>query len=300
MRYRVGLQRTEPLSAGEVLARRGDISPVQSRAGLRGADQGCDVAGFDPGLAQRGVSLSGELLGQAPLAARHGQQRPLAQRSRENLVCAGVLPDADRVLQECVTFIEVTGQDARHALEQRGSGRHDALRGEPVRRLPGVGAHLPDPAPTHEGPQQGGPSGHRRILKLTRVLVLPAVDQIGPPLGLAWPPHPRVDERGQHSDHGISLDALPVIQPPEPLPEGGDPALPAGRHREFFHQAGCRLDVPCGDGILQCLLGHAIAQAPAGRAAPQHRQVAGFTPFQLRQEHVAEQVMVEVPLSSPV
>jgi len=61
-----------------------------------------------------------------------------------------------------------------------------------------------------------------------------------------------------------------------------------------------RLDVLCGNGVLQCFLGQAVSQAPAGGTVPQHRDQATIQAFQFRHQHVTEQVVVAVPLSPPI
>ena len=76
----------------------------------------------------------------------------------------------------------------------------------------------------------------------------------------------------------------------------GDPALPVGRHPELFHQASGRIDVPSCHRVLQCYLGQVVSQAPVGGAAVQDRDQVGLQALQFRQQHVAEQVVVAVPL----
>ena len=84
----------------------------------------------------------------------------------------------------------------------------------------------------------------------------------------------------------MSLDPAPLIEPPEPPLDGGDPALLVGRVPELFHQFGGRVDVGGGHGVLQRLLGQAVAQAPLSRPAPQNQGPPGFQPLQLGQQHV--------------
>ena len=60
------------------------------------------------------------------------------------------------------------------------------------------------------------------------------------------------------------------------------------------------LAVPGGHGVFQRFLGQVIAHAPGGSAAPQHRDQPGLQEFQLREQHVAEQVVVAVPLAPVV
>ena len=70
---------------------------------------------------------------------------------------ADFFPDADPILQGRVAIIEVTAKDTRDPLQEHGRWRHEALRRELPHGLVCVGAHLFDPAPTQEGPQDGGP-----------------------------------------------------------------------------------------------------------------------------------------------
>ena len=53
-------------------------------------------------------------------------------------------------------------------------------------------------------------------------------------------------------------------------------------------------------GSSQRLLGQVVALAPADGAAPQFRDQAGLHALQLGEQHIPEQVMVAVPLPSPV
>ena len=192
----VGQLRPQPLSADELPSRSRDIPPVHGCAGLRRADQGCRVALLDPGLAQRGACLAGKGLGPVPFAACHRHQRAFAQGECEIIGCAGYLPDADRVLEGAVATIEVTAKHARDPLQERGCRRHEALRREPAHGLVCVGAHLLGPPPAQEGPEQGGPRLDRRVIGPRRIPVLPAIDHIGPPLGLDRPRRQRGQERG--------------------------------------------------------------------------------------------------------
>ena len=155
-------------------------------------------------------------LGPAPLAARNRHQRSFAQRDREIIGRAGLLSDTDRILQGRVAAIKITAKDARDPLCERGYGCHEALRREPTHGLVGVGAHLLGTAPAQDGPEQGGPRLGRRVIGPGRVPVLPAVDHIGPPLGLYRPRLQRGQERGQHRGHRVSLDPAPVLQPQQP------------------------------------------------------------------------------------
>ena len=110
---RVGQQPPRVLGTDEFPARRLGISLVQRHAGSHRADQGCREAPLDPGRAQNGACLAGKGLGPVPFAARHRDQRPLAQRGRDSRGRVDLLPDADRILQGQVATIEVTAQDAR-------------------------------------------------------------------------------------------------------------------------------------------------------------------------------------------
>jgi hypothetical protein len=90
--------------------------------------------------------------------------------------------------------------------------------------------------------------------------------------------------RAQPSLRVARLRAVPVLQPAEPSLEGGDPALPVGRHRELPHQAGGSIDVLGCHETLQRILGPAVAQVPAGSTVPQD----GLPALQCRQQHVAD------------
>src|SRR5271166_6226765 len=97
---------------------------------------------------------------------------------------ADFLPDAYPILEGRVAAIEVTAKDARDPLQERGGRRHEALRREPPHRLVCVSAHPSGPAPAQEGPHHGGPRLDRRVTGPRRILVLPAIDRVGPPLSL--------------------------------------------------------------------------------------------------------------------
>src|SRR5215469_10322643 len=125
---------------------------------------------------------------------------------------------------------------------QIGSSRHDGTAGTGH-----LGDHWtldkpmiinPVPVPcndTHGSPLLPGVLSHRgqrrgvRVGGLGRILVLPAVDYLGPPLGLGRLPGRSGQQTGAHGGQQVLLDPAPVIEPPEPPLQGGDPALPVGR-----------------------------------------------------------------------
>jgi hypothetical protein len=53
----------------------------------------------------------------------------------------------------------------------------------------------------------------------------------------------RRQQRGQYRDHRVPLDPAPLLQPPEPPLDGGDPALPVGQHPHLHGQARGGIDV---------------------------------------------------------
>jgi hypothetical protein len=154
--------------------------------------------------------------------------------------------------------------------------------------------------PTGEGPDQRSPGPDGAAIRPDGIFLVPAIHRVGPPRGLGRPSHPRVDQRGQRRYHRICGDRVPVIQPLEPPHERGDPALPPGRHSELLHQLRDHVHVVGGHGVLKRFLRAAVGPAPVRGVPPEDRQQAGFQPFQLGQQHVAEQVVVAVPEAAPV
>ena len=208
----------QPLSTDELPARRRGISPAYGRAGLHRADQGRGVAFLDPGPAQNGACLVRKHPGPAPVAACDRHQRSFAQRERDILVRADFLPDADPIPEGLVAAIEVTAKDAPDPLQERGCRRHEALRREPPHRLVCVSAHLFDPAPAQEGPHHGGPRLGGRVTGPGRIPVLPAIDHVGPPLGLDRSPRQRAEQRGQSGRSRTSLSFMLRWRPRNGLP----------------------------------------------------------------------------------
>jgi hypothetical protein len=206
----------------------------------------------------------------------------------------------DGFLEDGVGAVEVTGQNARDSLHGPGHRHHDARRCILLRGLVSVGAHLLNPAAAQDGPVRGGRRLGERVAGLVRVPGLPAVDHIDPPLGLGWPPDRPGELGGVRGGQRVPLDPAPVLQPPEPPLQGGDPGLPVERQPEFFHHPGCGIDVPGSHEVLQRLRRQVIAQAPAGSSPPQHRDHARLQPLELGQQHIAEQVVVAVPLPPPI
>ena len=111
----------------EFSACRRNVSPVQGHPGLHRADQQVPL----PGLAQHRDGLPGQYLGLVPFPAGHGHQRAFAQRLRQSLGCAEV-PDGDGVLEGRVAGLEVTAQDVRDPLHERGCRYHGARRRGPA------------------------------------------------------------------------------------------------------------------------------------------------------------------------
>ena len=179
---------------------------MQGHAGLRRADQRRHGAVLDPGLAQGGACLPGQGFGPAPFTPGHGQQGSFAQRGREHLVRADVLRAAGRVLEVRVTAIEVAAQGARDSLQEQGRRREDAFLRAPPRGLVGVGAHLLDPVPAQAGPEHGRPRLGRRGHRAGPGRVLPAVDHVGPPLGLGR--RPTVAPRSAASTASIGCPSI--------------------------------------------------------------------------------------------
>ena len=181
-------------------------------------------------------------------------------------------------------------------MHERGCRLPDAFRREEARGLVGVGMHLLDPVLAQDSAQHSGPRLGGRIVWPGCLLVLPVIDHIGPPLRLSRPPCCCGQDPGQHGHHRVSLRPALVLQPAEPPLDGGDPALPVSPYPEFAHQGSGHIDVPHCDGVLQRLLGQAVPRAPPGGAAPQDRDQLRLPAAQLGQQHVAEQLVVAVPL----
>src|SRR5262249_57704887 len=96
---------------------------------------------------------------------------------------------AEHLFEECLATVEITGENPGEPLEQRGRRFHDVLFCEPSRRLISVRTHPVDTVPAQAGPHQGRPRLGITVTGLARVPVLPAIDHLRPPLGLAAPPH---------------------------------------------------------------------------------------------------------------
>ena len=296
MRLRVGEHRAQPLSVKEFLVYRCGIAAVQGDPGLHDADR----EGFAPGPPQDGARLVGQGLGPVPFAAPHRQQRLLGQRLREGLVRACLLPDAGRNLEGRLAAIEFTAKDTRDSLKGLGRWHRYVLRREPLHGRVGVGAHLLDAVPAQQRPEQGGIRLEVRVSGPCRVRALPPVNGIGPPFGIRRPPGQCGKDRCPHGSQRVSVDPALVFQPTHPPLQCGEPALPVSQHRQPFHQPRSRADVARGDGVFERRLGQVVPQAPVGRAVPQDRHQVRFAAVQVGQQHVAEQVMVAVPLSPPV
>jgi hypothetical protein len=140
----------------------------------------------------------------------HRQQRPLAQRNRQNIGCTGV-PDADGIFERHVAVVGVTVKDLRDPLQERGDRRHDACLRELACRFVGVGAHLLDAVPAQQGPQHRGPGRRHWIVSLGLGLVLPAVHHVGPPVGLDRPPGARGQDGSPHRGHRVPDDPILVF-----------------------------------------------------------------------------------------
>jgi len=273
---------------------------VQGVAGLGRAGQRRHITFLDPGLAQRGARLAGEDLGPVPVAMCHRDQRSFAQRDREDIGRAGCRRDAGRILQGHVAAVEVAGKDPRDALQECGCRIRDALVCEPAGGLVGVGAHLVHSLPAQHGPLQSGPGFGDRVSGPRRIAVLPVINSVRPSFGVGRVPRQGGQQRGHYRSDWMFLDPALVFQPSEPPLNGGDPATPVGGDPEDSRQASCGINIPGRRGVLQRLLGQAVLQAPAGGAALQDGHQAGVQAGQLGQQHVAEQVVVAVPLLSPV
>ena len=224
------------------------------------------------------------------------QQRPFAQRTHQDLLGVGLPGHADRFPEKGIGLVRLTGQDVRDSPVAGGRRRHDARDRVLALGLVQVGAHLLDPVTAVHGPQRGGKRLGGRVTGPARVLVLPVVDQAGPSLGLGRPPGHRVEEPGHHRDHRVRSDSVSLFQPADPPLQGVAAPGPVGGQPQLLDQAGGGADVLGRDGILQRVLGQAATLIPGGGAALQHRGQSWFAAFQLGPQHVAEQVMVAVPL----
>ena len=129
-------------------------------------------------------------------------------------------------------------------LTEPGDWRDDVGRCELLHRLVGVRAHLPDPAPAQDGPGHGRPCLGARITSPRRVLIVSAIGHVGPPLGLGRPPRISGDECDLADDRRVSRHPTPLIEPPEPALQGGEPALPVSRRPQILQEAGHRVEVP--------------------------------------------------------
>jgi len=104
-----------------------------------------------------------------------------------------------------------------------------------------------------------------------RVLVLPAVGHLGPPLSLDRLPDHRGEERSLHGGPRVPLDPAPVRQPSEPPLKGGDPASPEYRLPEFFHQPGGGVGVQRVEAVPPALVVERDEEQVAGRQRLEHR-----------------------------
>ena len=210
---------------------------------------------------------------------------------------ADFLHAADRGLQRRVAAVPVTAQDARDPLQKRGRWYHEALLSAPAHGLVGVGAHLLDPAATQAGPEHGGPRLGGRV--------------IGPG------PRPRYCQRSTTSAQRSASAGLPVIKETDAACTAsiGCPSIPPWSSSQPNHR--CRVAVrlrrSAGSQSF-CARRAASSTSPAAmeyssasssmplrtyQPAARRRSTGirlGTLAFQLRQEHVAEQVMVAVPL----
>ena len=91
-----------------------------------------------------------------------------------------------------------------------------------------------------------------------------------------------------------------IVQPPEPPLGGSDPALLVGGKRQRADQASRGIRLARLHPVLQCLAGLPVPLVPLRGPPVKDGHQAGLQAVQLRQEHVAEQVMVAVPLPPPV
>ena len=156
------------------------------------------------------MCLPGQVFGPVPVTEAHRHQRSFTRRHREDIRRAGV-PDADRIAEEHVTGLGVSAQDVGEPLKERGYWCHDARCRQPARGLVGVGAHLLDPVSAQQGPHHGGPGLGGRVVRPDRFPVLPAVDRIGPLLGVDRPSRPRGEDGGPHGGYRMTADRVSVI-----------------------------------------------------------------------------------------
>jgi hypothetical protein len=124
-----------------------------------------------PDQTQHVAGLPGEILGPVPLVRGHRDQRPLGQDRREHVWCADVPSGRDGLIEEGVTAVKITGQNAREPLHSPGNRAQDARLRELPRGQIGVGTHLLDPPAARQGPAR---SGHRLGVRIARPVRVPA------------------------------------------------------------------------------------------------------------------------------
>jgi hypothetical protein len=116
---RVGEQRPQASSPGEVLLGPWDVAAVQGDAGRDSVDQrGHDVVVQLSGL-QHGQGLPGQELGLAPVVAVDGQDTALGQRGRGGGPGPGVGAELDGLGQDRIGAVGLVGQHVGDALQHQ-------------------------------------------------------------------------------------------------------------------------------------------------------------------------------------
>ena len=159
----VGQQMPQPLSADEFLARRRDISPVHSRAGLHRADQGRRVALLDPGLAQTARCLIGKR--PRPGSSRCVPSPPATARTarpRESSCAPTSSPMLIAILEGRVATIEVTAQDRARSLGRNAGAGVTMLSAAHLRTASSASARICSIPRRHMKPAAWRPTPRRK------------------------------------------------------------------------------------------------------------------------------------------
>ena len=158
----------------------------------------------------------------------------------------------------------------------------------------GIGLHLFHAAAAQQRPEQRQPWFDRGTPVRQAGHGCSLLGNPGPAVGLARFPGHGGKHRRHNGGRGLIRHSTVIFEPPQPPLGRRNPALLVGRKRQRANQASRGICLTRLHPVLHCLTGFPVALVPLRRSLLQDRNQAGLQAVQLRQEQVAEQVVIAV------
>ena len=187
----------------------------------------------------------------------------------------------------------------RNASNEERDRDPNTLGCELIERQIGVGERLLDTVAHHVRPQRGDPGLDRGAAIRERDRRGRTLGESEPPLGIRGPPRQRTEPGSEDGECGVPPQ-LVIAEPPQPLLHGLHPAVVVERQRKGVDQAGDGVRLTRGVPVDDRRFRQVVGDAPGHRPTVELGHDVRLAALELVAQQLAEQVVVAIPLASPV